>query len=162
MFARAWIEANGNATQAGLKSFDTESYGSAAVSAHRTLKNTKVQRHIAKLLAEVDVASINETVITAGIGKIALHDPKARNNDKLKALELLARIKAMLTDKQETKITQEVFKTSADMNNLTLEQLHAEYERRVIAASEGRKTSAAQDQASNGNVERLNANPEAR
>jgi phage terminase small subunit len=90
-----------NATQAAIRAGYSEK--TAYSQGQRLLKDNEVIGAIAKCTKKaVEKAEINVEKVLRGINAIA-ECPTAKNNDKLKAYELLGKYLSMFTDKQEIK-----------------------------------------------------------
>ena len=91
-----------NATQAAIRAGYSER--TAAVIGHENLKKPKIQKVIqAKMEAREEKALITAEEVINGIREIAFPEKgqEVRDNDRLKALELLGKHLALFTDKVE-------------------------------------------------------------
>lgn len=99
-FCREYIK-DFNATQAAIRAGYSKK--TAYSQGQRLLKNVVVKVEIGRLLAEIEAVSTVEIAeIVQELRKLAFSGTSYLNNtDKLRALELLGRYKAMFTDKYQ-------------------------------------------------------------
>lgn len=102
-----------NATRAYKAAYpEVKTDNSAAVSGNRLLRNDKVAEYIKERMAErtkrteVKGDDVIKELATIGFAKTtSVNEFEIKTSDKLKALELIARILGMFTDKSEIKAT---------------------------------------------------------
>lgn len=102
-----------NATRAYKAAYpEVKTDNSAAVSGNRLLRNDKVAEYIKEKMdektkrTEVKGADVIRELATIGFAKTtSVNEFEIKTSDKIKALELIARILGMFTDKSEIKAT---------------------------------------------------------
>lgn len=102
-----------NATRAYKAAYPgVKTDNSAAVSGNRLLRNDKVAEYIKEKMdekterTEVKGADVIRELATIGFAKTtSVNEFEIKTSDKIKALELIARILGMFTDKSEIKAT---------------------------------------------------------
>ena len=98
---------SGNAVQSYISAYEkNNSYSAAGVESHRLLKNPKIKAR----LIELDKTHKSEKIAQAEEIQIALTDVirNGKTRDKLKAIELLCKIKGLFINKQELEITNSI------------------------------------------------------
>ncbi|WP_297637920.1 terminase small subunit [uncultured Clostridium sp.] len=101
-----------NATQSYLKVYPDASYETANVEGCKFLRKPSVKQYINDLLDEYS-SNIDITVaeIVANLKKIVLDD-KARNSDRIKAMELLGKYKQMFIERKEIDVNSNVIEVT--------------------------------------------------
>jgi len=100
-FCREYVK-DWNGKEAAIRAGYAPKY--ADRQAYRLVENSRVKAEIGRLLAEIEqVSTVEVAEIVQELRRLAFIKPQASNNtDKLRALELLGRYKAMFTDKVVT------------------------------------------------------------
>lgn len=101
-FCRHLIANGFNATLAAKLAKYKGDDNTLAATGSRLLRIDKVQAEISRLLADnEELSTVEVEEIVAELRKLAFATAKLNNTDKLRALELLGRYKAMFTDKYQ-------------------------------------------------------------
>ena len=98
---------SGNAVKSYISAYEkNNSYSAAGVESHRLLKNPKIQAR----LKELDEVHKTKKIAQAEEIQIAMTDllRNGTSKEKLKAAEILCKIKGMFVSKQELEITNSV------------------------------------------------------
>lgn len=98
---------SGNAVQSYISAYEkNQSYSCAGVESHRLLKNPKIQAR----LKELDEVHKTKKIAQAEEIQIAMTDllRNGTSKEKLKAAEILCKIKGMFVSKQELEITNSI------------------------------------------------------
>jgi hypothetical protein len=96
-FAHNYVKNKGNVTRSYKEAYGTNDDNVAASSGFRLLRMDKIKTEIERILGEIDIDKVDEKTIASGIANMAFGSESEMI--KTRNLELLARWKAMLTDK---------------------------------------------------------------
>lgn len=127
----------GDGTRTAMNVFDCKNERVAAAVASEYLTKPKIMAEIDKIKA-IQVSNLTEEVIAQNIAYLAFNGKTEAT--RTKNLELLAKWKAMLTEKREN-TNRQTFETSKELRGIETKDLILELEARLKLSSQGVNTS---------------------